>query len=193
MLPTRAPRTRVETLPLLGSGRDQPLVTSQLAPKGRSRARGARGDRREAAPESRGRKRSDRSARSDRNARSGSDAQHGDRSGVARDRRRGDRDARSRDGHPGDSRRGDRRGKVRDLQREGEARAASSRDKRSKKRNVRNRQERPKPPLTPKAPRLRPGQKNRRAALAEMPEIQQGLAEEVLKGGVPVCAKRSSG
>ena len=41
ILPTRAPRSRVETLPLLGSGREQPLVTSQLAPKGRSRARGS--------------------------------------------------------------------------------------------------------------------------------------------------------
>ncbi len=183
ILPPRAPRSRVETLPLLGSGRAQPLVTSQLAPKGRSRARGAAGGRRDAdsAPPRR--------KRADRKEKRRSDTQRSDRSGAAQQHRRGDRDGQSRDKQPADSRRGDRRSKDRDSQRDGASGAGSERDQRSKKRNVRARQERPKPPSTPRAPRLRPGNKNRRAALADMPEIQHGLAEVVLKGGVPGVRK----
>ena len=41
----------------------------------------------------------------------------------------------------------------------------------------------------PKQRGCAPGNKNRRAALAEMPEVQHGLAEEVLKGGVPGVRK----
>ena len=37
----------------------------------------------------------------------------------------------------------------------------------------------------PEFPACVPGNKNRRAALARLPEIQHPLAEEVLKGGVP--------
>ena len=183
ILPTRAPRSRVETLPLLGSGREQPLVTSQLAPKGRSRARGAAGGRRDADSAPRGRK------RADRKEKRRSDTKRSDRSGATQEHRRGDRDGQSRDKQPADSRRGDRRSKARDSQRDGASGTGSPREGRSKKRNVRALQERPKPPSTPRAPRLRPGNKNRRAALADMPEIQHGLAEEVLKGGVPGVRK----
>ena len=42
-----------------------------------------------------------------------------------------------------------------------------------------------KPPARPKAPRLRPARTHREAALKALPTIQQPLAEEVLKGGVP--------
>ena len=183
ILPTRSPRSRVETLPLLGSGREQPLVTSELAPKGRSRARGAAGGRRDAdsAPPRR--------KRADRKDKRRSDTQRSDRSGATQQHRRGDRDGESRDQQRADSRRGDRRSKDRDSRRDGASDTGSPRDQRSKKRNVRARQERPKPPSTPRAPRLRPGNKNRRAALADMPEIQHGLAEEVLKGGVPGVRK----
>ena len=183
ILPTRAPRSRVETLPLLGSGREQPLVTSQLAPKGRSRARGAAGGRRDAdsAPPRR--------KRADRKEKRRSDTQRSDRSGATQQHRRGDRDGQSPDKQPADSRRGDRRSKARDSQRDGASGTGSPRDQRSKKRNVRARQERPKPPSTPRAPRLRPGNKNRRALLADMPEIQHELAEVVLKGGVPGVRK----
>ncbi|MYH88544.1 MAG: hypothetical protein F4125_08215, partial [Acidimicrobiaceae bacterium] len=181
VLPTRAPRNEVETLPLLGSGREQPLVTSQLAPKGRSRARGAAGGRRDSDSAPRGKKRADR-----KDKRRG-DTKRPERAGA--DRRRGDRDAQSAEKKRADSRRGDRPGKARDGQRDGTTGAGSPRDQRSRKRNVRARQDRPKPPSTPRAPRLRPGNANRRAALADMPEIQHGLAEEVLKGGVPGVRK----
>ncbi|MFV0315764.1 MAG: hypothetical protein ACK5O2_02235 [Microthrixaceae bacterium] len=45
VLPDKAPRKEAQTLEILGSGRDEPLVTTQLAPKGRGRG-GRRGDRR---------------------------------------------------------------------------------------------------------------------------------------------------
>ena len=179
VLPTRAPKTPVETLPLLGSGREQPLVTSQLAPKRRSRARGANRDRRDAdsAP--------NRRKRTDRKERRRSDGKSSEGSTGKRDRRRPDRDAQSRDQQRDD--RGERRGK-RGAQRHG-AEIGTSRDQRGKQRNTRTRQERPKPQSTPRAPRLRPGNKNRRAALAELPEIHHRLAEEVLRGGVPGVRK----
>ncbi len=99
-------RKEAETLEVLGSGREEPLVTQVLAPKGRGRGRG-----------------------------------------------RGGRDGERRGG-------GDRR-------------------------NERPRRERQKPPARPKAPRLRPARTHRQAALKALPTIQQPLAEEVLKGGVP--------
>ena len=180
VLPTRAPKTPVETLLLLGSGREQPLVTSQLAPKRRSRARGANRDRHDAdsAP--------NRRKRTDRKERRRSDGKSSEGSTGKRDRRRPDRDAQSRDQQRDD--RGERRGKTRGAQRHG-AEIGTSRDQRGKQRNTRTRQERPKPQSTPRAPRLRPGNKNRRAALAELPEIHHRLAEEVLKGGVPGVRK----
>ncbi|RMH76621.1 MAG: hypothetical protein D6683_09835, partial [Actinomyces sp.] len=56
VIPPKAPRREPERLELLGSGSDQPLVTTQLAPKrgrrgrrgdGDERGEGRRGDRRE--------------------------------------------------------------------------------------------------------------------------------------------------
>ena len=41
VLPDKAPRKEAQTLEILGSGREEPLVTTQLAPKGR----GGKGDR----------------------------------------------------------------------------------------------------------------------------------------------------
>ena len=108
-------RKEAETLEVLGSGREEPLVTQVLAPKGRGRGR------------------------------------DGDDRG--RGRGRGGRDGERRGG-------GDRR-------------------------KERPRRERQKPPARPKAPRLRPARTHRQAALKALPTIQQPLAEEVLKGGVP--------
>jgi hypothetical protein len=108
-------RKEAETLEVLGSGREEPLVTQVLAPKGRGRGR--------------------------------------DGDGRGRGRGRGGRDGERRGG-------GDRR-------------------------NERPRRERQKPPARPKAPRLRPARTHRQAALKALPTIQQPLAEEVLKGGVP--------
>ena len=59
----KAARKEPERLELLGSGRDDPLVTTQLAPKGRGRGRG-RGDR--DGDRGRGRGRSDRGRERDR-------------------------------------------------------------------------------------------------------------------------------
>ena len=109
-------RKEAETLEVLGSGREEPLVTQVLAPKGRGRGR------------------------------------DGDDRGRGRGRGRG---------------------------RDGERRGGGDR------RNERPRRERQKPPARPKAPRLRPARTHREAALKALPTIQQPLAEEVLKGGVP--------
>ncbi len=47
VLPDKAPRKEAQTLEILGSGREEPLVTTQLAPKGRGKGdRKRRGDRR---------------------------------------------------------------------------------------------------------------------------------------------------
>jgi hypothetical protein len=136
VLPPRAPRKAAQTLELLGSGRDEPLVTETRAPRGKGRRDGDRGRGRD-----------------------------GDR-----DRGRG----RGRDGGPGRGR--------------GDGRRDTSRDKR-KGRGRRDERgdapERPKAPSRPKAPRLRPARTHRQAALKALPEIQHGIAEEVLKGGVP--------
>ncbi|HYF46590.1 MAG TPA: hypothetical protein VD926_10305, partial [Acidimicrobiales bacterium] len=47
------------------------------------------------------------------------------------------------------------------------------------------RPEKPKLPPKPKAPRLRAGRTHRQALLAELPEEQRPVAEQVLKGGIP--------
>jgi hypothetical protein len=48
-----------------------------------------------------------------------------------------------------------------------------------------DRPEKPKLPPKPKAPRLRAGRTHRQALLAELPEEQRPVAEQVLKGGIP--------
>ena len=48
-----------------------------------------------------------------------------------------------------------------------------------------DRPEKPKLPPKPKAPRLRAGRQHRQALLAELPEEQRPVAEQVLKGGIP--------
>ncbi len=81
-------------------------------------------------------------------------------------------------GRDGDRDRG--RGRGRDGGRDkGKDKGRARRDDRGENR------ERPKAPSRPKAPRLRPRRVHRQAALKALPEIQHGLAEEVLKGGVP--------
>jgi len=128
-------RKQPQLLEILGSGNDGPLVTTQLAPKGRGRSdRGDRG------------KRGDGRGRGDR----------------GRDNRRG-----------GESRGGDRPRGDRDPQR------------RSGKSDRPKRDARPAAPARPKAPRLRSKRTHQSAALKALPQIQRGLADEVMKGGVP--------
>ncbi len=126
-------RKEPEVIELLGSGRDEPLVTQVLAGRG-----GGRG-----------------------------------RDGDDRGRRRGSGGGRGRDGGRG-GRDGDRGG-----------RGDRNRGERNKSGNRPERRERAKPPARPKAPRLRPGRTHRQAALKALPQAQQQLADEVLRGGVP--------
>jgi len=129
-------RKQPQLLELLGSGSDGPLVTTQLAPKGRG-------------------------GRSRRN-----DGDRGDR-----DRNRGRGQAR--DGHRGGESRG---GKTRGA---GDSKRGSSKPDRSGK------DSRPASPARPKAPRLRAKRTHQNAVLKSLPQIQRGLADEVMKGGVP--------
>ena len=80
----KAARKEPETIKLLGSGREEPLVTTQLAPKGRGdRKRGDRrdrGDRGDRGPRDRDRSgRGDRNERGDRGGRPGGDRTRNDR------------------------------------------------------------------------------------------------------------------
>ena len=121
-------RKEPELLEIVGSGRDDPLVTTTLAPKGGRSGRG--GDDR------RPRRDGGRSGRNDR-----------DRRPKARGDRRG-----------GERKGGERKGRER---RDGGDR-----------------------PARPKARRLKAGRAHRRAAVAELPELQRPLAEELLRGGL---------
>ena len=80
-------------------------------------------------------------------------------------------------------RRGDRKG------REGGGREGGGRERRPQgdrpERPRFERPEKPKLPPKPKAPRLRAGRTHRQALLAELPEEQRPVAEQVLKGGIP--------
>ncbi len=117
VVPDKAARREPERLEILGSGREEPLVTTQLAPKGKGRGSSGR-DRR------------------DRPQRDGE--------------RRGGRSRSERDG--GDRSRGPRPDPV---------------------------------PQRPAPKRLRPRRTHRDAALAEVPEEQRVIGEQVLRGGVP--------
>ena len=80
-------------------------------------------------------------------------------------------------------RKGDRKG------REGGGREGGGRERRPQgdrpERPRFERPEKPKLPPKPKAPRLRAGRTHRQALLAELPEEQRPVAEQVLKGGIP--------
>jgi hypothetical protein len=95
------------------------------------------------------------------------------------DRDRGDRrERRERQdgGRPGEGRRGgpaERRDRARREGPPGERRERPTRPPR------------PAPEAKPKPKRLRPGRAHRNAVLAELPEEQKPIAEQVLKGGIP--------
>lgn len=87
----------------------------------------------------------------------------------------------------GDGRGGPRRDGARDgARRDGAARDGARRDGRSRSGSA---AERPAPPSKPKPKRLRPQRVHRNAALAELPEAQRPIAEQVLRGGVPGVRK----
>lgn len=133
VLAPRGERREPQRLEVIGPPtRDEQLVTTQLAPKGR----GDRRDRRE----------------------------RGDRSGDRRSRE-------GRRGTPGERR--DRPRRERTSAESGERRGQPARPPR------------PVPEARPKPKRLRPGRTHRNAVLAELPEEQKPIAEQVLKGGIP--------
>lgn len=155
LAPKAAKPPRDATLELLGSRRDEPLVTSTLVSrKGRDR-----------------RDEDDRGARRDRGGR----GDHRDRRpGGGRDQR-GGRGERERSG----DRREGRRGERGDDRRSSGSRGAEGRGGRS------GRSERSGPPDRNAPKRLRAGRGHRNAALRALPEDQRRLGELVLAGGVP--------
>jgi hypothetical protein len=98
-----------------------------------------------------------------------------------RDRRGGgDRDRRERgDRRPREGRRGARgAGRARPRRERAKAGGGERRERPA-------RPPRPAPEARPKPKRLRPGRTHRNAALADLPEEQKPVAEQVLKGGIP--------
>ena len=155
VLPAKGARQTPDLLEMLGSGGDEPLVTTRLAGK-RNRRRdddGPRGDR-----DRRDRRRGGRGDRRDGDRRDG-DRRDGDRRDGNRRRPRSEDDRRSggREGRGGDRNRSDRRARNRPT-----AEAQK-----------------------PRAPRLRPRRTHRKAALAALPEDQKFLAQILLRDGVP--------
>lgn len=84
--------------------------------------------------------------------------------------------------------RGDRRTARGDRGRRGERPDSERRPSRPRGEAGRERaprRERPAPPPAPKPVRLRPGRAHRNAVLAELPEEQKPIAEQLLRGGIP--------
>ena len=186
VLPSARSRQEQPRIEVVGTKRNEELVTSTLVEK-RGRRDGDRGDRgpRTDRPDGDRRPRGDRPARpagdrparpaGDRPARPAGDRPArpaGDRPArPAGDRPRGDRPA-------GDRPRGDR--------------PAGDRPPRTEHRGPRPegavrppRRDRPIPPPAPTVVRLRPGRAHRNAVLAELPEAQRPIADQLLRGGVP--------
>ena len=175
VLQDQTERTGAETLEIIGSGRNDPLVTTKLAGgRGRrggedrrdGRSDGGRGKRRDGDSRPRGNGRGDRS-RGPRDGADRGDRSRGPRDGADRgDRSRGPRDGagrkdgdrRERTGSDGDKRRG------RTGQR---TRTAATTDTKVRAR------------------RLRPRRTHRKAAVAALPEDQQRLARVLVRDGVP--------
>ena len=134
-----------------------------------------------------GRAERDRGDRRDRRDRDGDrgprgDRPRGDRPGGDRprgDRPRGDRPGGDRPG--GDRPRGDRPGG--DRPRGDRPERGPRPDRPAGER--RPRPERPAPEPKPKPKRLRPGRTHRQALLAELPDEQRPIAEQLLRGGLP--------
>jgi hypothetical protein len=164
VLPAKGARPEPERLEIVGTRRNDQLVTTTLVERrgrrdGDRRDRGPRGDRPEGDRRDRG-PRGDRRPEGDRGPR-GDRRPEGDRGPRGERRPEGDRGPRGE--------RPDRRG----PRPEGAGPRAP-------------RRERPAPPPpAPKAARLRPGRTHRNAVLAELPEEQKPIAEQILRGGLP--------
>ena len=145
---------------MLGSGSNEPLVTTRLAGK-------------------RNRRRDDDGPRGGRDRRNGREGSRGDRRDGEQRGPRGDGDKPSKTGSPRGGRRpgGESRGS-------GDRRSRPQRDGGGGERRPRNR---PTDDTNqkPRAKRLRPRRTHRKAALAAIPEDQKLLAQILLREGVP--------
>jgi hypothetical protein len=165
VLPSQRQRTEAARIEVVGTRRNEELVTSTLVEKRGRREGGDRGDRRDRGPRP-DRPAGDRGPRGDRPARP-----DGDR------RPRTDRPARPEGGaRPDRPPRPD--GGAR-PERRGPRPEGGTRTERPPRR------ERPAAPPVPKPARLRPGRVHRIAVLAELPEEQKPIAEQLLRGGIP--------
>ena len=166
VLAAKDARQAPELLEMLGSGSEEPLVTTRLAGK-------------------RNRRRDDDGPRGGRDRRGGREGGRGDRRADDRRGPRRDGDSRARtDGSGGDRRDGgDRRSRPqrdgqRDSQRGGE-RGGEAGNRRPRNRPAADSNQ------NPRAKRLRPRRIHRKAALAGLPEDQRLLAKILLRDGVP--------
>ena len=165
VLVDRAERSEPETLEMLGSGHNEPLVTTKLA--------GRRGRRRdEDGPRGRGGR--DRRPRRDDGEKRDTDKGSG----------RKDRRPRRDDGEKRDTDKGSGRKDRRPRRDDGEKRDT---DKGSDRRGRPDRRSpaRPDAEAKPRARRLRPKRTHRKAAIAALPEDQQPLALILARDGVP--------
>ena len=155
VLADKTAREAPALLEILGSGGDEPLVTTRLAGK-------------------RNRRRDDDGPRGGRDRRGGREGGRGDRR-----RPRGDGDNRSKADSPRGGRPdgGDRRGS--NDRRSRPQRDGGGGDRRPRKRPVDDAAQKP------RAKRLRPRRTHRKAALAALPEDQKLLAQILLRDGVP--------
>jgi len=160
-------RTGAETLEIIGSGRNEPLVTTKLAGR---RGRRDDDDRRDGRREGGRGQRRDGDRRPRRDGEGRGDRDRGPRS--AADRKDGDQ----RRGREGTGRDGDRRRGREDTGRDGDRRGGRS-SQRSRTAATADTKAR--------ARRLRPRRTHRKAAIAALPEDQRRLAQILVRDGVP--------
>ncbi|HBA94660.1 MAG TPA: hypothetical protein DCZ35_02340 [Acidimicrobiaceae bacterium] len=163
----QAERTGAESLEIIGSGRNEPLVTTKLTGR-----RGRRGDddRRDGRREGGRGQRRDGDRRPRRDGEGRGDRDRGPRSTA--DRKDGDQ----RRGREGTGRDGDRRRGREDTGRDGDRRGGRS-SQRSRTAATADTKAR--------ARRLRPRRTHRKAAVAALPEDQRRLAQILVRDGVP--------
>ena len=163
----QAERTGAESLEIIGSGGNEPLVTTKLTGR-----RGRRGDddRRDGRREGGRGQRRDGDRRPRRDGEGRGDRDRGPRS--AADRKDGDQ----RRGREGTGRDGDRRRGREDTGRDGDRRGGRS-SQRSRTAATADTKAR--------ARRLRPRRTHRKAAIAALPEDQRRLAQILVRDGVP--------
>ena len=206
----RARASRDDRLELLGSAPAPPVTTTLVSRRGRSGAddhgpddrRSARGSqrRRDKREKRDGRRQPTRRNRDDSDA---GDADHGDRRRPRRgrddqrpgssdrtgpDARRGERRDRPTRGQPRPYRGDERSGRSRRGEGEHSGRRGAAHDAGPRSRDGKPRGTRPSKPR-PRSPALKAARAHRQAALKALPEEQQPLARELLRGGVPGVRK----